>query len=64
MSTSNSGETKQFQQQPERSGHAQASDHGHTGEGAASALARLLSDGEKQRREAAASDELPGGGHP
>lgn len=65
MSTSSSGETKkQQQQQREQSDHATASEHGHTGQGAASALAQLISEGEKHRRQSADPDEPAGSSHP
>ena len=65
MSTSSSGPTKQ-QQQPQRqpSEHATASEYGRTGEGAASALAQLISEGEKHRRHNAPPDEPSGSNRP
>lgn len=42
----------------ERPSHGEAaSEHGHTGEGAASAMAHLISQGEKHRRQNGESDE-------
>ena len=49
--------------QQEQRGREDAAEHGHTGEGAASALAHLHSQGERRRRELEGADEgLTSGG--
>jgi len=63
-STSSSGDSKQQQPQREQSEHGTASEHGRTGEGAASALAHVISEGEKHRRQNAEPDEPSGSSHP
>jgi len=63
-STTSSGETKQQHQRQQQSDHGTATDHGRTGEGAASALAHVISEGEKHRRQIADPDDPAGSSHP
>jgi hypothetical protein len=65
MTQSSQSETKQEQSQQQQSVHGEAAEHGHTGEGSASALAHMLSQDKKHRRQNGESDEPSGGsGHP
>jgi hypothetical protein len=50
MTKSSPGDTKQEHPRPEPRSHGEAQDPPHTGEGAASALARILSQDRKARR--------------
>jgi hypothetical protein len=44
-------ETKQERTREQETTHPEASEHGHTGEGAASAMEQLILQGEKHRRQ-------------
>ena len=57
-------DAKQEHTREEQSSHGEAGQHGHTGEGAASVLAHLISQAEKHGRQQAERDDGPGSGHP
>jgi len=65
MTNSASSDNQQEHAGQEQSSHGQASQHGHTGEGSASALAHMLSQDQKHRKQQNAEPEDPpsGRGH-
>lgn len=65
MTKSSPSDTKQEPVQHDPAGPGESSDHGRTGEGAASALAHLISQDQKHRKQSGDPDEpSAGSGHP
>jgi len=64
MTNSTSSDNQQEHGGQEQSAHGEASEHGHTGEGSASALAHMLSQDQKHRKQNAEPEDAPAGrGH-
>lgn len=51
-------DTKPEKTPSDESVHGEAAEHGHTGEGAASAMAHMIKQGEKHRRQSGDGGEL------
>ncbi|HEY8049348.1 MAG TPA: hypothetical protein VIE63_09260 [Ramlibacter sp.] len=65
MTKSSPSDTKQEPQRHEFALRGDSSDHGHTGEGAASALAHLISQDQNHRKQSGDPEEpSAGSGHP
>jgi hypothetical protein len=64
MGKNSPGDTKQEHGQQEQPSHCDRSESGHSGEGSASALAHLISQGEQHRRHGGDGDDALGSGHP
>jgi hypothetical protein len=65
MSKSSPSDTKQDHSQQDQNVHGEKSENGHTGEGAASAMAHMISQDRKHRRQIGDADEPgAGSGHP
>jgi hypothetical protein len=63
MGKNGPGDTKQEHGREEQSSHGEQSENGHSGEGAASALAQLISQGERHRRHSMDGEDAFGSGH-
>ncbi|MDB5872016.1 MAG: hypothetical protein JWQ07_1458 [Ramlibacter sp.] len=64
MSMSGPSDTKEEHgSQEQRPSHDQDGDSGHSGEGAASALAHMISRGEQQRHQTGEADDAAGSRH-
>ncbi len=60
MSKTSSSDTKDEQSSQERSSSHDSSDTGRSGEGAASAMARLILQGQEHRHQAGEADDAAG----
>ena len=63
MSMSGSNDTKEEHGSAEQSGNQEQGDTGHTGEGAASAMAHMISRGRQQRHQTGEAEDAAGSQH-
>jgi hypothetical protein len=65
MTKSSPSDTKQEHSRDEQNVHGERLEHGHTGEGAASAMQHMISQDQKHRRQNGEPEEPgAGSGHP